>query len=185
MKKTILNIILLVIVVMGLTTGCNNEKEKTIEDVTDKYGYVEEETVDVLVAKFNKEIMDNSNGEMNPAQEDYLTTDSNRYWYGLVDGIYLVIVPKEFSNDKTKDIVDYMVIYVDKGKKYESDAITYVKYLIKANNSNITANEINKLLEEAKQKSIDKKTSNNGKGISIGYIEKDDNYQYQVIRLYK
>lgn len=29
------------------------------------------------------------------------------------------------------------------------------------------------------------KTVNNGKGIDIGYVDNDDNYQYQVIRLYE
>ena len=29
------------------------------------------------------------------------------------------------------------------------------------------------------------KTANNGKGISIGYTENDEAYQYQVLRLYK
>ena len=34
-------------------------------------------------------------------------------------------------------------------------------------------------------KSNSGKTANNGKGISIGYTEKDEAYQYQVLRLYK
>ena len=40
-------------------------------------------------------------------------------------------------------------------------------------------------LEEAKTKTNSGKTANNGKGISIGYIENDESYQYQVLRLYK
>ncbi len=61
----------------------------------------------------------------------------------------------------------------------------YVRHLIKANNNNITDAEIETLLEEAREKSSDGITANNGKGISIGYIENEDNYQYQVIRLYE
>ena len=55
----------------------------------------------------------------------------------------------------------------------------------KANNSNITDNEIDSLLQEAKVKSTSGETANNGKGISIGYIEKNDSYQFQVLRSYK
>ena len=50
---------------------------------------------------------------------------------------------------------------------------------------NNSSEEINTLLEEAKQLATSGKTSNNGKGISIGYIDNADNIQYQVIRLYK
>ena len=40
-------------------------------------------------------------------------------------------------------------------------------------------------LEDAKTKTNSGKTANNVKGISIGYTEKDEAYQYQVLRLYK
>ena len=41
------------------------------------------------------------------------------------------------------------------------------------------------LLEDVKSKPNSGKTSNNGKGISIGYTENDEAYQFQVLRLYK
>ena len=41
------------------------------------------------------------------------------------------------------------------------------------------------ILQEAKVKSTSGETANNGKGISIGYIEKNDSYQFQVLRSYK
>lgn len=44
---------------------------------------------------------------------------------------------------------------------------------------------INTLLKEAKDKSNSGKTAYNGKGISVGYLDKDDYYQYQVLRFYK
>lgn len=186
MKKRILTILLCGVIVLGFATGCNSKKrpEKDLEETISKYGSVEKETVDVLVAKFNTEVM-NNNEKLNPASDDYLTIDNNKYWYGLIEGIYLVVVPKEFSNDKAKDIVDYMFLYIDKGKINKPNVIKYAKYLIKANNNNITTEEVDTLLEEAKQKSQEKKTANNGKGISVGYVENDNNYQYQVIRLYK
>ena len=41
------------------------------------------------MAKFNTEVVDNSS--LNPASVDYLTESNKQYWYGLIDGIYLVV----------------------------------------------------------------------------------------------
>ena len=186
MKKIILTILLCGVMVLGLT-GCdkhNIEDDKNdLQESQEKYGSVEKETTDVLVAKFNTEVVDNSS--LNPASTDYLTEDNNQYWYGLIDGIYLVVVPEKYTGDKTTDIVDYMLIYVDKTSKYMDDAVTYAKHLIKANYSEATETEIDTLLEEAKAKSTTGKTAYNGKGISVGYLDKSDYYQYQVLRFYK
>ena len=179
-------IILAIVISLGVKLYLNKDlenKRQKLQETQEKYGWVEKETVDVLVAKFNTEIVDSSS--LNPASTDYLTEDNNQYWYGLIDGIYLVVVPEKYTGDKSTEIVDYTLLYVDKTSKYESDAISYIKHLIKANNSNITDNEIDSLLQEAKVKSTSGETANNGKGISIGYIEKNDSYQFQVLRSYK
>ena len=179
-------IILAIVISLGVKLYLNKDLEnqrQKLQETQEKYGWVEKETVDVLVAKFNTEIVDSSS--LNPASTDYLTESDNQYWYGLVDGIYLVVVPEKYTGDKSTEIVDYTLLYVDKTSKYESDAISYIKHLIKANNSNITDNEIDSLLQEAKVKSTSGETANNGKGISIGYIEKNDSYQFQVLRSYK
>src|SRR5699024_7673442 len=109
------------------------EKEQELQNTIENYGTVSQETVDVLVAKYNTQVMDN-NSSLNPASTDYLTIDDNKYWYGLFEGIYLVVVPQDFNNDPTKEIVDYMFLFVDKGGQYEANSEEYVKYLIKANN---------------------------------------------------
>lgn len=179
-------IILAIVISLGVKLYLNKDLEnqrQKLQETQEKYGWVEKETVDVLVAKFNTEIVDSSS--LNPASTDYLTEDNNQYWYGLIDGIYLVVVPEKYTGDKSTEIVDYTLLYVDKTSKYESDAISYIKHLIKANNSNITDNEIDSLLQEAKVKSTSGETANNGKSISIGYIEKNDSYQFQVLRSYK
>lgn len=179
-------IILAIVISLGVKLYLNKDLEnqrQKLQETQEKYGWVEKETVDVLVAKFNTEIVDSSS--LNPASTDYLIEDNNQYWYGLIDGIYLVVVPEKYTGDKSTEIVDYTLLYVDKTSKYESDAISYIKHLIKANNSNITDNEIDSLLQEAKVKSTSGETANNGKGISIGYIEKNDSYQFQVLRSYK
>ena len=179
-------IILAIVISLGVKLYLNKDLEnqrQKLQETQEKYGWVEKETVDVLVAKFNTEIVDSSS--LNPASTDYLTEDNNQYWYGLIDGIYLVVVPEKYTGDKTTETVNYTLLYVDKSSKYESDAISYTKCLIKANNSQITDSEIDTLLEDAKTKANSGKTANNGKGISIGYTEKDEAYQYQVLRLYK
>ena len=173
-------IILAIVISLGVKLYLNKDLEnqrQKLQETQEKYGWVEKETVDVLVAKFNTEIVDSSS--LNPASTDYLTEDNNQYC------IYLVVVPEKYTGDKSTEIVDYTLLYVDKTSKYESDAISYIKHLIKANNSNITDNEIDSLLQEAKVKSTSGETANNGKGISIGYIEKNDSYQFQVLRSYK
>ena len=186
MKKKLFVILICGFMVLGLT-GCGKKEvpsaKKDLQESRKKYGYVERETVDTIVAKFNTEVVDNST--LNPASTDYLTEDNNQYWYGLLDGIYLVVVPEKYTKDKATDIVDYMLIYVDKTSKYGDNAVTYAKYLIKANYNEIAENEIDTLLEEAKTKSTTGKTAYNGKGISVGYLDKSDYYQYQVLRFYK
>ncbi len=91
---------------------------------------LKKETIDVLVAKFNTEVLDNSS--LNSASTDYLTESNNEYWYGLIEGVYLVVVPEKYTGDKTIDIVDYMLIYVDKTSKHKDDAVVYAKHLIKS-----------------------------------------------------
>ena len=44
---------------------------------------------------------------------------------------------------------------------------------------------INNLMKEAKNLSSDKKNANNGKGISVGYVNSGEVTEYQVVRLYK
>ncbi len=186
MKKTMLAILICGVMVLGLS-GCGKSSlendKKNLQESQEKYGAVEKETVDELVAKFNTEVVDNSS--LNPASTDYLTESDKQYWYGLIEGIYLVVVPEDYTGDKTTEIVNYMLLYVNKTSEYESDAISYIKYLIKANNKQITDTEIDTLLEDVRTKANSGKIANNGKGISIGYTENDEVYQYQVLRLYK
>ena len=74
---------------------------------------------------------------------------------------------------------------MNKASKYNDEELTYAKKLIKANYNKATDAEIDTLLKEAKDKSNSGKTAYNGKGISVGYLDKDDYYQYQVLRFYK
>lgn len=114
-----------------------------------------------------------------------MTTHEDAYWYGLITGISLIVYPVEYTGDMSSEIVDYMVLYVEKNSENESMVSEYMEYLIKANNPDITDEEITSLLTEAKNAADSGKTVNNGKGIDIGYVDNEDNYQYQVIRLYE
>ena len=196
MKKAILAIALCAIMALGVM-GCgqaDSGKSSPEEEANDsaqsqeKYGSVEKENVETLVAKFNTEIMDNSSSNdssLNPAMDEYLNEVNDRYWYGLIDGIFLVVIPEEYTGDKAADIVDYTIIHADKSGEYESDAVSYAKHLIKANRNNVTESEIATLLEEAKDKAPTGKMAFNGNGISVGYLDEDDIYQYQVRRFFE
>ena len=183
MKKTLL--CLVIGVMMLVVTGCGNEtvEEEQPQTPVQEVGSVEEETAEILVVKFNTQVVDNSS--LNPASEEYMSTYEDAYWYGLITGIYLIVYPVEYTGNLSSDIVDYMVLYVEKNSEYESNINEYMEYLIKANNSDITTEEINELMTEARNSASAGTTVNNGKGIDVGYIDNEDNYQYQVIRLYE
>lgn len=159
------------------------EAKNDLEETQKKYGWVEKETVNTILAKFNTEIMDG--GLNTPASDDYMVVDNGKYWFALTDDVAFYLKPVESSGNKEKDILDMSAIYMDNDKYDETTAIKYTKLLIKANNEEITDSEIDELLKEAKEKSSAKETANNGKGISVGISNANDRYEYQVIRLYK
>jgi len=186
MKKTLLAILLCGVMVLGIA-GCGKDEvenaEKNLQETQEKYGWVEKETINTIIAKFNAEIMDG--GLNTPASDDYMVIENNMYWFALTDNISYYLKPVEFSGNKENDILDMSALYFDKDKYNEDLALKYVKLLIKANNEKITDSEIENLIKEAKEKSSSKKSANNGKGISVGLLETNEHYEYQVIRLYK
>lgn len=159
--------------------NAKNELQATIE----KYGTVEKEIVNILVAKLNTEIMDN--GINTPASDELMVAQDGLYWYGLTDDVSLYVKPVEFSNDNKKDIAEISAIYMSKDVYDEQIAIKYAKLLIKANNEELTEDEIDTLIKDAKAGSNDNEFANNGKGISVAILESDNHYEYQVKRLYK
>ena len=146
-----------------LNKDLENQKQE-LQETIKKYGYVEKENVTISVAKFNTEVMDNKIG--NPASDEYMVVQDNLYWYGLLDDVSLYIKPETFTENKDNDITATMAIHYSKNIENETIVVNYVKALIKA-------------------LSNDKKTSNNGKGISVGYVDNGEKIEYQVIRLYK
>ena len=188
MKKVIIMVIVIVLCIGGyfgvkyfLDKDLENQKQE-LQDTINKYGAVEKESVSTIVHKFNTEL-NNAEG-LNYADDEYATIQDNIYWYGLYEDIYCYLKPVEFANNKDNDIVDIATIHYSKNSKNEEKALEYVKYLIKANNSQLTDNEIKTLMDDAKRLSQDKKKANNGKGISVGLVETEEVVEYQITRLY-
>lgn len=192
MKKKILTILLCGGMVLGIT-GCSNPVEESkkelenakqeLEETYNKYGWVEKETVNDLIAKYNTEIMDGGLGT--PAYDNGMLVENNTYWFALTEDITFYVKPVECTEDKMKDIADLSAVRIDKKKFNEELIVNYAKKLIKANNNDFTNEEINNFIKEAQEFRQEGKMSNNGKGISVGIHETDDFYEYQVRRIYK
>lgn len=187
MNKNIIIGIALILLSIGIFVGVKiyldkdlDKQKEELNKTFEKYGTVEKENVELNIAKFNTQVMDNNIGD--PASSDYMTQDNNLYWFALLDGVNLYVKPESYTGNKNKDITEMMVIqYSDN----ENIALKYVKALIKANNDNLTDSDIEYLMKEAKNLSSDKKNANNGKGISVGYVKSGEVTEYQVVRLYK
>ena len=191
-KKKIIGICVVIFVIVFITICIAivqfskrdlETSQKEYEQTVETYGVVEKETVSTMIAKFNTEIMDG--GINTPAYDDYLTIEDGSYWIGITENISYLLQPVEFTGDKDKDILNMSALYFHKDSYNEDEAVKYVSCLIKSNNYDLTDEEIDDLIKEAKEKSFKKEKSNNDKGISIGFLEYENNYIYQVSRLYK
>ena len=190
-KKNIVIIVGVIIVILSIgvyfTINYFLNKDLTAEEenqeIVDTYGYIEEENVANLVAKFNTEVMASSLNY--PASPEYLIEEAGVYWYGLYEDINLYIEPLDYTSTQENDIVDISAINFPKDSKNQEMALQFAKQLVKANNNTLTDLEINELLKEAKEVSKDKGVASNGKGLTVALAENDTTYEYQVVRLYK
>lgn len=180
-KKIIVGIViaLLVIAIIGLSIFLI----KVIND--NKPIYVEEITVDKLVNKFNSEVADSD--IKYSASDEYFIAEDGFYWYGLHEDVVLHIVPVKYSEDLKKDIVLESGIFYDKDSKNEKMAMEYLEYLIKANVSTLTDEEIKEILNQAKE--LGKTNVNTKKGtgyanygLVVTYWDNEDNYHYSIER---
>ena len=95
MKKKLFAILLCGVMALGLA-GCSNpvsyskkeleDAKNDLEETYKKYGWVEKETVNTILAKFNTEIMDG--GLNTPASDDYMVVDNGKYWFALTDVLH-------------------------------------------------------------------------------------------------
>lgn len=192
-KEKIYIIICLILMVLSVSTYFIltsiwdkevEEAQRKLDETIEKYGTVEEETVENIVDKFNNEVLNKEN--LNVASNDYLTKEEdNTYWYELEEGLYLMFEPVEYKGDKTKEIAKYMVLYVDNTfTDYEKEN-EYSKCLVKANNSEFSDREVLELLMDSIELAYEDKCANNGKGISVCRLTLEDHYEIQIRRLYK
>lgn len=187
MNKNLIIGVALILLSIGIFVGAKiyldkdlDKQKEEFNNTIEKYGTVEKETVEVSIAKFNTEVMDNNIGD--PASYDYMVEDNNLYWFALLDGVNLYIKSENYTGNKDKDITNMMVIqYSDN----EGLALNYVKALIKSNNDALTDADVDYLMKEAKNLSNDKKKANNGKGISVGFVKSGEVVKYQITRLFK
>lgn len=191
-SKKIITIICIVIIILSI---CGyfvidyildkdiEKQQQELQEIINKYGTVNEENVNTIVAKFNTEVMEN--GSQYPASNENSRTENNVYWHLLSDDIYLFVKPLEFTGDNEKDIVSTSTINYPNDLDNEETAIQYVKNLIKANNTDLSYEEINQLINDAKEAFTKQSgtTANNGKGISVAFVEDESNCEYQIIRL--
>ena len=117
MKKILFVILLCGVMALGLA-GCSNlvsDSKKELEDAKNdleetykKYGWVEKETVNTILAKFNTEIMDG--GLNTPASDDYMVVFIHKNQNEQLD-----ITLKRGVYPQKK--IDYKMI-IDKAKSY-------------------------------------------------------------------
>lgn len=189
-KGIIISLIIIILCIGGyfgfkyfLDKDLENQKQE-LQETINKYGTVEKETVSSIVHKFNTEL-NNFEGS-NYADENYSSISDNLYWYALHgDTVYCYFKPIEFTENKDNDIVDIATIHYKRGAENEEIALEYLKYLIKANNSELTDDEIKTLIDDAKRLSPESKKANNGKGISVDLVETEEVSEYHITRLYE
>ena len=188
LKKTfIICLIIIILILLGFLgikyiSNKNLEREKKeLQEIINKYGVLEKENIETTISKFNEQIKNNNT--LNLAMDNYLTIDNEQYWYGLEEDIYCFVIPEKFTGIKNKDITKIIGIYYKKAVTKEN-VIDYIKYLIKANNNELSETEIDEFINKAENLSKNKKVVSNGKGLTLGVFENDEHIEYQITRLY-
>ncbi len=189
MKENTVKIIIAIVVVALIIGICffapkiiSNNDAETSQNTDANNGYVHKETMEILFRDFNLQIEENSG--LGTIFNEEFTVKEGKYWYKITDGIYLIVNPIE-NHNSNQDIVSSMSIYCEKDYKDDPQVPAYARLLIVANNKEIKSEEAQTLMDEAVKLASQNLASNNGKGISVKYLEKDGKLEYQVIRLYK
>lgn len=187
-QRNLLIGIIAVVVLVGVLLGVRaiimaNQKEPATTDEP-VASTVERETVAMIVAKFNTEIMDVTQWELEPANDEAMITYENNYWYPLAEDISLVVVPEEFTGNKDNDIVKVALIYSNKDESNQHVAREYWQYLVKANNSELDDETVAKLLEDAERLKAEDSATDTVKGVAAAIFEDDNHFEFQVLRNY-
>jgi len=189
MKEKKIGIICLVVAILavGGYFGVRYFLDKDLEKEQDKLEqlekdtvYLEKESVQTTIAKFNTEIMDN--GMEYPVSDDYLTEENGVYFYGVYEDIGFYAVPVSYTGDTNVDITKDTAVFCEIGSKNEEKAMEYVRRLIKANNPNLSDSEIVSLMEKSEELAKDETAVDENNGLFISYDEVDGNRYYIVTR---
>lgn len=189
-KNKIFLIVFLVIIILSIAARyigiyiIDKKFEKDMEALNEKYGLVEEKTIVNIINDFNNELQ-NDSSLSKVTEENSFKQEDNTYCYLLEEGLYFMIRPIEYIDNKEKEISKYMLLYIDNSYTNHERSLEYAKRLIKSNNKDITDKEILELLKESIELSSEKTCSNNSKGISVCYLTEEDHHEIQLKRLYK
>lgn len=187
-QRNLLIGIIAVVVLVGVLLGVRaiimaNQKEPATTDEP-VASTVERETVATIVAKFNTEVMDVTQWELEPANDEAMVTYENNYWYPLAEDISLVVVPEEFTSNKDNDVVKVALIYSNKDESNQHVAREYWQYLVRANNSELDDETVAKLLEDAERLKAEDSATDTVKGVAAAIFEDDNHFEFQVLRNY-
>ncbi len=116
MNKNLIIGIALILLSIGIFVGVKiyldkdlDKQKEELNKTFEKYGTVEKENVELSIAKFNTQVMDNNIGD--PASYDYMTQDNNLYWFALLDGVNLYVKPESYTGNKGEDITKVITIH--------------------------------------------------------------------------
>lgn len=187
-QRNLLIGVLAVAVLVGILLGvravivANQEKSEVTEETV--VSTVERETVATIVAKFNAEILDVTQRELEPTNDEAMITYENNYWYPLTDAVSLVVVPEDFTGDSYRDIAKVALIYSNKDENNQHVAREYWQYLVRANNRELDDSSVTNLLADAERLKVDDSATDVVKGISAAVFEDDNHFEFQVLRNY-
>lgn len=187
-QRNLLIGVLAVAVLVGILLGvravivANQEKSEVTEETV--VSTVERETVATIVAKFNAEILDVTQRELEPTNDEAMITYENNYWYPLTDAVSLVVVPEDFTGDSYRDIAKVALIYSNKDENNQHVAREYWQYLVRANNRELDDSSVTNLLADAERLKADDSATDVVKGISAAVFEDDNHFEFQVLRNY-
>lgn len=186
MKKGMI-ITIVVIVVLILVGGFFGFKyildEKKNKEAIDTEVYLNKETVNSLIAKFNTLIL--NSGIEDKISEDDILIENNVYYFHITEDISLYVNPIEFTGDPNNDIAQDMAIYYPEESSSQEKAVQYVRLLLKANNERLDNEEIDRLLTKVKEVADRGNDLNENNGLWIGYQEQYGNKFHTIIRQHK
>lgn len=168
---------------LSACSGGTDSGDEAKTETADPFGTVEPLTVFDAIDRFNVELSEHEANYY--ADNEYMIAQDGLYWYRIFDDITCYVKPVEFSDDMEKDIAETIAIRYAVDSKNEQMALDYIQYLIKANNADITDDEISTLMSKAKEQAPDGKTAYNGKGITVGVLVTEDVIEYQIVRIYE